>query len=233
MPNEGQMPTEVLKVAATSRPVLAAGAIAGVIRSQGGSRFTRSGLPPSTRPSRRLPSRAATSCPGASTWCAFRPLSTCRSTDKTGPGSGSWWRCANAIPACGNPYDHVRSTATNRPSTTSTAATEIKLRRMQRNAHSKASGAEAEGLPTQGLQPLRRPHRLHRLQRSQPATPVLVGVGQDLTPAPYWHLRKAPAAVDDGAETSPRDRAPALRGRDSALNPLGGDLRSRSSWPRR
>jgi stage V sporulation protein S len=35
MPDEGQMPREVLKVAATSRPVLLAGAIAGVIRSQG------------------------------------------------------------------------------------------------------------------------------------------------------------------------------------------------------
>ena len=32
MADEGQMPKEVLKVAATSRPVLVAGAIAGVIR---------------------------------------------------------------------------------------------------------------------------------------------------------------------------------------------------------
>ena len=35
MPDEGQTPREVLKVAATSKPVLVAGAIAGVIRSQG------------------------------------------------------------------------------------------------------------------------------------------------------------------------------------------------------
>jgi len=35
MPEEGQMPREVLKVAGTSRPVLVAGAIAGVLRSQG------------------------------------------------------------------------------------------------------------------------------------------------------------------------------------------------------
>jgi stage V sporulation protein S len=35
MPDEGQMPREVLKVAATSRPVSVAGAIAGVVRSQG------------------------------------------------------------------------------------------------------------------------------------------------------------------------------------------------------
>ena len=34
MPDEGQTPREVLKVAATSRPVLVAVAIAGVIRSQ-------------------------------------------------------------------------------------------------------------------------------------------------------------------------------------------------------
>jgi stage V sporulation protein S len=34
MPDEGQTPREVPKVAATSRPVLVAGAIAGVIRSQ-------------------------------------------------------------------------------------------------------------------------------------------------------------------------------------------------------
>ena len=35
MPDEGQIPREVLKVAATSKPVLVAGAIAGVVRSQG------------------------------------------------------------------------------------------------------------------------------------------------------------------------------------------------------
>jgi stage V sporulation protein S len=35
MPDEGQLSREVLKVAAASRPVLVAGAIAGVIRSQG------------------------------------------------------------------------------------------------------------------------------------------------------------------------------------------------------
>jgi len=35
MPDEGRLSREVLKVAATSRPVLVAGAIAGVIRSQG------------------------------------------------------------------------------------------------------------------------------------------------------------------------------------------------------
>jgi len=35
MPDEGQMSTEVLKAAATSKPVLLAGAIAGVVRSQG------------------------------------------------------------------------------------------------------------------------------------------------------------------------------------------------------
>jgi len=35
MPDQGQLSREVLKVGATSRPVLVAGAIAGVIRSQG------------------------------------------------------------------------------------------------------------------------------------------------------------------------------------------------------
>jgi stage V sporulation protein S len=35
MPPQGKAPNEVLKVAAASKPVLVAGAIAGVIRSQG------------------------------------------------------------------------------------------------------------------------------------------------------------------------------------------------------
>ncbi len=46
MPSE---PKEVLKVAATSKPVLVAGAIAGVIRSQQGVEVPAVGLAPSSR----------------------------------------------------------------------------------------------------------------------------------------------------------------------------------------
>lgn len=55
------------------------------------------------------------------------------------------------------------------------------------------------------------------------AAAVPVRVGQDPAPASHWHVHEAPAAIDDSVETSPRDRAPALPGRDGAMSRLAGD----------
>ncbi len=93
MTGEGRRPKEVLKVAATSKPVLVAGAISESSGLRAVSNFMRSGLPPSTRPLRRSLSRVVTSRPRASTWYASHPSSTCRSMGRKEPGSDSWWSC--------------------------------------------------------------------------------------------------------------------------------------------
>src|SRR5262249_25498884 len=135
----------------------------------------------------------------------LKPAGTGRARALPGMLSGA----ASPSPLAGGAQGPNGPSAARPTATTSSSTTETKMRRMQQNAHPQGGRAEAEGLPTQGLQLLRRAHRLHRLQGGQPAAPVPVRVGQDPTPASHWHVREAPAAIDDGAETSPRDRAPA------------------------
>ena len=91
-------PVEVLKVSATSKPVAVAGAIAGVIRSKGRVEVQAIGAGAINQAVKAIAISGATSRRAAWTWSASPPSSTSRSTARSAPESGCWWRADNAHP---------------------------------------------------------------------------------------------------------------------------------------
>ena len=97
MTDEGRAPIEVLKAAATSKPVSVAGAIAGVIRSQSRVEIHAIGAGAVNQAIKAIAISRGCLTPSGLDLVCIRPSSTCRSMDKKGPGSGSWWSCADGI----------------------------------------------------------------------------------------------------------------------------------------
>ncbi len=97
MTGTGRVPKDVLKVAATSKPVLVAGAIAGVIRTQSRVEIHTIGAASVNQAIKAIAISRGYVAPAGLDLDASRPSSTCRSMGRKGPGSDSWWRCADIV----------------------------------------------------------------------------------------------------------------------------------------